>query len=118
MWLRSLLREIQAFDRLDPTETIKAPTPIMEDNTAAAQWANNPISHARQRHIDAHHAIRDWVAEGSINIKYVPTMFQLADAFTKSLPPDTFLKLTDIYTGRRIARETLERASDQPVCTK
>ena len=116
MWLRSLIREIQSFDLLDHTDSTSAPTWIMEDNTAAAQWASNPISHARQRHIDiAHHAIRDWVANRDIEVKYVPTISKLAYVVTKSRPPATFHQLTGIFTGKRSARETLQAVNDKPV---
>jgi hypothetical protein len=55
---------------------------------------NNPVQHARTKHIDVrHHFIRDYQQKGDISIKNVGTDDQLADIFTKPLGEKRFCKL-------------------------
>ena len=80
--IRRLYAEISGQNNMDPTV-------FLEDNQACALWSKNPIHHARQKHIDiCHHAIRDWVADKTMVVKYVRSSDQLADALTKPLARD------------------------------
>lgn len=66
------------------------PTTIFCDNSGAIALTNNPIFHARTKHIAVHHHfIRDIVAQGEAEIKYVKTTKNLADVLTKGLPVET-----------------------------
>ena len=56
------------------------------DNMSSIQLANNPVFHARTKHIEVHyHYVREKVLAGDIDLVYVSTQEQVADIFTKSL---------------------------------
>lgn len=66
------------------------------DNIGAAALAANPVYHARNKHIEIDvHFIRDIVMRKEIEIRYIPTHEQTADALTKGLSVNRFLKLKD-----------------------
>lgn len=63
--------------------------PIMlhSDNNGAKEIAKNPVHHARTKHIDIrHHFVREALAGGKIELKYLPTERMIADVLTKPLP--------------------------------
>ena len=73
---------------------------IYEDNQACALWTENPIHHSCQKHIDiAHHAIRDWVNERHITVRYIKSADQLADMLTKALPKDVHRRMMYLVMG-------------------
>ena len=58
--------------------------------------ANNPIYHARTKHIEIHyHYVREKVIEGEIDLAYVKTNDQVADIFTKALGKDKYAWFRD-----------------------
>ena len=64
------------------------------DNESAIKLTNNPVQHARTKHIDVcHHFIRDHQQKGDICIESVGTEDQLDDIFTKPLDEKRFYKL-------------------------
>lgn len=68
--------------------------PLLCDNESAIKMTNNPVQHARTKHIDIrHHFIRDHQLKGDISIESVGTEDQLADIFTKPLDEKRFCKL-------------------------
>jgi hypothetical protein len=68
--------------------------PLICDNESAIKLINNPVQHARTKHIDAyHHFIRDHQQKGNNCIKSVGTKDQLVDIFTKPLDEKRFCKL-------------------------
>ena len=68
--------------------------PLLCDNESAIKLTNNPVQHARTKHIDVrHHFIRDHQLKGDIGIESVGTEDQLADIFTKPLDEKRFCKL-------------------------
>jgi histone deacetylase 1/2 len=68
--------------------------PLLCDNESAIKLTNNPVQHARTKHIDVcHHFIRDHQQKGDICIESVDTEDQLADIFTKPLDEKMFCKL-------------------------
>ena len=85
--LRLLLRElgVQFFE----------PTPVYEDNAAAIAIATGHEQSKRSRHYQIKVA---WLCEhhdrGTFVYEKVDTKSQLADAFTKALPRDVFLRFT------------------------
>ena len=63
-------------------------------NESAIKLTNNPVQHARTKHIDVrHHFIRDHQQKWDICIESVGTKDQLADIFTKPLDEKMFYKL-------------------------
>ena len=63
------------------------------DNESAIKITNNPVQHARTKHIDVHHHfIRDHQQKGDISIESVGTEDQLANIFTKPLDEKRFCK--------------------------
>jgi hypothetical protein len=58
--------------------------PLMCDKTSAISIAQNLVFHKRMRHLEQrHHFLRDHVEKGDIEMRYIDTMRQLADIFTK-----------------------------------
>lgn len=77
-WLRRLLHE---FDAPQP-----APTILFCDNISAISLANNPVFHARTKHIEVdYHFIRDYIKSKYIQVHHIRTEDQLADILTKPL---------------------------------
>uniref|UniRef100_A0A2N9IQM4 Integrase catalytic domain-containing protein n=1 Tax=Fagus sylvatica TaxID=28930 RepID=A0A2N9IQM4_FAGSY len=85
-WIRTLLKDLGIF--------ISA-TPILWcDNVSALAIASNPVFHARTKHIEVDfHFVRERVLRKDLLVKFVSTVDQLADIFTKSLPTNRFLDL-------------------------
>ena len=68
--------------------------PLLCDNESAIKLINNPVQHARTKHIDVcHHFIRDHQQKGDICIESVGTEDQLVDIFTKPLDEKRLCKL-------------------------
>ncbi|PKU65758.1 Retrovirus-related Pol polyprotein from transposon TNT 1-94 [Dendrobium catenatum] len=83
LWLRRLATD---FSIPQNSATI-----IHCDNTSAIALTNNPVLHARTKHIEIdHHFIRHHVTHGNINIAHLSSADQIADILTKSLPINKF----------------------------
>lgn len=88
-WLRRLLQELNAI-----RSTNEDPTEVFCDNMSTIKLADNPIFHARTKHIEiAHHYIRERVATGEIALSHVSSQDNVADIFTKPLSRILFEKL-------------------------
>ena len=75
---------------------VNGPVPLKADNKAAIKLADNPINHPRAKHIDIqYHKTRELIAEGAIQISYVPTKDMIADGLTKPLPWISFRRFID-----------------------
>ena len=78
MWLRTFGNELG--------DDIDSPTPLCVDNQGSIFLAENPVIDRRTKHVEVHyHFIRDYVANGQVEIFYVPTKEQLADSLTKNI---------------------------------
>ncbi len=85
VWLQKLL--------LDLGQLVDAPIVIYCDNISSILLANNPIYHARTKHIKVHyHFIREKVLAKKINFIHVNTEDQIVDIFTKALGTDKLKK--------------------------
>ena len=83
IWLRRLLEDL--------LEPINKTVAIYRDNQSAIKLANNPVFHARTKHIELeHHFIREKVLDGTIEALEVRSEDNVADIFTKSLPKGQF----------------------------
>jgi hypothetical protein len=82
---------------------------IFCDNLSSIRLAENPIFHARTKHIEVHyHYIRENVLEGKIEM--VPTNMddQIADIFTKGLNKVKFEKFREALG--MVCKTSLERS--------
>ena len=70
----------------DLTNKSFEPIQIRSDNQGAIALVKNPVKHSRSKHIDIrYHFIREHYLCGRIHLEYVPSAYNLADPFTKSL---------------------------------
>ena len=64
------------------------------DNLSAVHLTVNPVLHCKSKHFATHyHFAREKVADGSLLVKHIPAIQQIADVFTKSLPQQSFYHL-------------------------
>ena len=69
---------------------------LATDNSGARDLAYNPEHHERVKHVERRHFyIRELVEDQSIVVPYVSTVDNMADFFTKVLPPRSFYRLRD-----------------------
>jgi hypothetical protein len=79
MWLQALLKEHGILH--PPVASLWC------DNLCATYLSANPVFHARTKHTEVdYHFVRDWVARKQLEIRFISTLDQIADRFTKSLP--------------------------------
>ncbi len=70
-----------------------APVVIYYDNISSILLTNNPVYHARTKHIEVHyHFIREKVLAKEIDFIHVNTEDQVANIFTKALGIDKLKK--------------------------
>lgn len=82
-WLTQLMKDLN--------QPIEDGVTLHCDNLSAVRLAENPVFHARTKHVEVHyHFLREKVLQGDINMKSVSTDHQVADIFTKSLPATKF----------------------------
>jgi hypothetical protein len=56
------------------------------DNKSAIQLCKNPVFHDQSKHIEVrYHYIRSCIENGTVEVQYIGTKDQLADALTKAL---------------------------------
>ena len=64
---------------------------FFEDNQSAVQFAQNPVTNSNSKHIGVRrHFLRELVCQRDIEVVQVPSEFQHADIFTKTLAYDLF----------------------------
>lgn len=77
-WLVQLLKDLH--------QPVDYSVRLFCDNQSAIRLAENPVFHARTKHVEVHyHYIREKVLKGDIEMKYIKTEDQVADIFTKGL---------------------------------
>nr|GFC53630.1 retrovirus-related Pol polyprotein from transposon TNT 1-94 [Tanacetum cinerariifolium] len=70
--------------------------------------------HSRSKHIDIrHHFIREQVERGVVELYFVPTNYQLADIFTKSLPRQRFEFILSRLGMKSMSLTTLKRLQEE-----
>uniref|UniRef100_A0A2N9FT93 Integrase catalytic domain-containing protein n=1 Tax=Fagus sylvatica TaxID=28930 RepID=A0A2N9FT93_FAGSY len=85
-WLRALIKDLGIY--------LYDPPILWCDNVSALAIASNPVFHARTKHIEVDfHFIRERVVRKDLQVKFVSTVDQLADIFTKGLPSHRFQDL-------------------------
>jgi hypothetical protein len=77
---------------------VDAPIVIYCDNISGILLANNPVYHARTKHIEVHyHFIREKVLTTEIDLIHVSTENQVVDIFTKVLGTDKLRKFRKMF---------------------
>nr|GEU67483.1 hypothetical protein [Tanacetum cinerariifolium] len=98
-WLRNLLRELH-------TPLLSA-TLVYCDNISAIYLTANPVQHQRTKHIEIDiHFVCDMVARGQVRVLHVPSRYQYADIFTKSLPSALFEEFCFSLSVRSLPAQT------------
>ena len=86
-WLRMLFKDLGIY--------LYHPPILWCDNVLALALASNPIFHARTKHIEVdYHFVHEKVLNRDMVLKYISTLDQLADLFTKSLSSPRFRVLS------------------------
>jgi histone deacetylase 1/2 len=76
MWVESLLKELGVSQQRFPI--------LWCDNLGATYLTANPVFHARTKHIEIDfHFVRERVADGALQIRFISSGDQVADMFTK-----------------------------------
>ena len=76
IWIESLLKEIGVEQQRTPI--------LWCDNLGATYLTANPVFHARTKHIEIDfHFVRERVAAGALQVRFISSNDQLADVFTK-----------------------------------
>ena len=74
----------------------EGPVELSVDNTGARDIAYNPEHHTKAKHIERRHFfVREMVENLRIRVPFVRTADNLADFFTKPLPPRVFAEMRD-----------------------
>src|SRR5437868_5550453 len=67
---------------------------LLCDNQEAISLANNPMHHAKTKHVDVRlHFIRDHIEKGTFNVEYCSMDNILADIMTKGLAHERHARL-------------------------
>ncbi|CAM9386001.1 unnamed protein product, partial [Heterosigma akashiwo] len=78
MWLRNLLVDLGCPQQ--------EPTPVVEDNSACIEWANDLVFSKKNRHFHvSDHLAKEQVSLGAIRMFFIRTHDQVADILTKAL---------------------------------
>jgi hypothetical protein len=101
LWMRTQLTDYGfTFDRI----------PMCCDSKSAIAISCNTVQHSKTKHIKVrYHFIKEHVEEGTVELFFVKTDYQLADLFTKALPKERFDYLVRRIGMRSLTPEELER---------
>jgi len=107
VWLQKLLSDLG--------QLVDVPIVIYCDNISSILLANNPIYHARKKHIEVHyHFIREKVLAKEIDLIHVSIEDQIANIFTRALGTDKlkrFRKMLGVLEVDLSLRGSVENSS-------
>jgi hypothetical protein len=104
-WLRTLIKDLGLY--------LYDPPILWCDNVSALAIASNPVFHTRTKHIEVDfHFIRERVLRKDIQVKFVSTVDQLVDIFTKGLP---FPRFQDLQSKLLVPVDTICLRGDDEV---
>jgi len=90
VWLQKLLSDLG--------QLVDAPVVIYCDNISSILLANNPVYHAKTKHIEVHyHFIKEKVLAKEIDLIHVSTEDQVDDIFTNALSTDKLRKFRKMF---------------------
>ena len=89
VWLRKLVASLFGQD----LQTL-SPTAIWEDNVACKQWCENPVNHAKQKHVDVacHYVRQQQTKFSTLFVDKIDGTENCSDTGTKPLPQPAFEK--------------------------
>jgi hypothetical protein len=94
IWLRRFLSSVQCEQ--------STPTILYVDNKSAIQAAHGKGKQDRRKHVDVrYHAIMEKIEQGIIIPKYIPSVDNQADIFTKALVERLFSPLVQFVLGEK-----------------
>ncbi|KAM1630317.1 hypothetical protein ACFX2K_018465 [Malus domestica] len=103
-WLVQLMSDLH--------QPVDYSVPLYCDNQSAIRLAENPVFHARTKHVEVHyHFIREKVLQEDIEMRQINTDDQIADLFTKGLITGKFEKFR-----RQLSMEKRMRADIEGEC--
>ena len=83
--------------------------PMYCDSKSSIAISCNTVLHSKSKHISLrYHFIKDHVEKGKIELYFVGTEYQLADLFTKALPPSRFAELVHKIGMRYLTLKDLQ----------
>ena len=63
----------------------------MSDSQSSIAYTKDPKFHSKTKHIDIkYHYVKDMVARGEVNLKYISTYDMIADSLIKAITRDVF----------------------------
>ncbi|GJR40871.1 retrovirus-related pol polyprotein from transposon TNT 1-94 [Tanacetum coccineum] len=84
--------------------------PMYCDSKCAIAISCNTVQHSRKKHLNIrYHFIKEHVEQGTIELYFVGTKYQLADLFTKAFPKERFEYLVHSIGMRCMTSTELER---------
>ncbi|MCO5576543.1 hypothetical protein L7F22_030354 [Adiantum nelumboides] len=109
-WLKMLFQDLEI--------EVQDPVVIYCDNISSIQLAQNPVFHARTKHIEVHyHFIKERVLDGDIDLDYVGTEDQASNLFTKALGIEKLRRFRGMLGLQEMAlslRGSVEISSSMP----
>jgi hypothetical protein len=99
--MRSLLKEMSRRLGLSDLQTSLVRSTVFEDNQGCISLVNVPKMSPRNKYLALkYHFFRSHIGESKgIVTKYIPTLQQRADIFTKGLPPSQFAAIRKLLMG-------------------
>jgi len=94
MWIKQFLSEMGITP--ETTNLHGKPIEVFGDNQGSIRLAENPVYHARTKHIDIqHHYVRELIENNLIKVLYKATQDMLADFLTKGVNRNLHKKCLD-----------------------
>ena len=81
---------------------LKLPIVIRVDNIGAIFMSENTLTSGHTKHVDVrYHSVNEMVLDGFLKIKFVKTVENVADIFTKNVSSETYKKLTPAFLAQK-----------------